>query len=281
MKRTLFIFGLVLFVFAFGYAVKYLSPAETPEQLAGTPEQPTTGPGGPDTKYGWGLVRSKNEEQPFVPQWQQQIFRDYDAVYVGPPDRKAVALTFDMGYEKEGGTPNILTTLAKHELKATFFLAGHWVKTQPELLTQLIAAGHTIGNHTWTHPSLPEISPDKLTEEIMVWHRHVYEATGYTAKYLRPPKGEFSRNSLERAKSLGYKSVFWSLAVVDWLPTSDPGQVYAGVINHLHPGAIILLHGNSPAVLSQLDAIITSIKERGYTIVPLEEFDLAAPERQN
>lgn len=277
MKRIVKMLSLFLFLCIIGYeGLKPLPPASELNSL----EHPAASPTGSNAKYGWGFVRSKNEEPPFVPQWQQQILRDYNAIYVGPRERKVLAITFDMGYEKEGATPRILEVLAKHNVKGAFFLAGHWVKTQPELLKRLITEGHIVGNHTWNHPSLPDISPDKLTEEIMSWHRHVHQLTGYTAKYLRPPKGEFSRNSLEATKNLGYQSVFWSIAVVDWLPMSNPRQVYEGVVKHLHPGAIILLHGNSMDVVNQLDDIIAGIKERGYSIVSLDELQSASPPQE-
>ncbi|MTV47690.1 polysaccharide deacetylase family protein [Heliobacillus mobilis] len=227
----------------------------------------------PHKKYGWGFVRSKDEQPPYVPQWQQDLLKEYNAIYKGSGSQKVLSITFDMGYELEGATPRILDVLQKHNAKAAFFLTGHWVKTQPDLLKRMIAEGHEIGNHTWNHPSLPELSQDKLTEEIMSLHRDIQEASGsdYAAKFLRPPKGEFSRSSLDATKSLGYQTVFWSISSVDWLPSSSPRKVYDDVLSQLHPGAIILLHGNSKAVVDQMEDMMTAIKERGYSIVPLVE----------
>ncbi|MTV49877.1 polysaccharide deacetylase family protein [Heliobacillus mobilis] len=178
-----------------------------------------------------------------------------------------------MGYELEGATPRILDIMAKHNAKGTFFLCGHWVKTQPELLRRLIAEGHTVGNHTWNHPSLPSLTQDKLTREIMVLNKDIELASGcdYKTKYLRPPKGEFSRNSLEATKNLGFQSVFWSIATDDWSPLATTKKVQEDIVKQIHPGAIILLHGNSKPVVDSLDYIITSIKEKGYTIVTLDE----------
>ncbi|MBC9783382.1 polysaccharide deacetylase family protein [Heliobacterium chlorum] len=227
----------------------------------------------PHKKYGWGFVRSKEEQPPYVPQWQQDLLKEYNAIYKGSGAQKVLAITFDMGYELEGATPRILDVLKKHDAKAAFFLTGHWVKTQPDLLKRMIAEGHDIGNHTWNHPSLPDLSQDKLTEEIMSLHRDIQQASGcdYAAKYLRPPKGEFSRSSLDATKSLGYQTIFWSISSVDWLPSSSPRKVYNDVLSQLHPGAIILLHGNSKAVVDQMEDMMTAIKERGYSIVPLTE----------
>ncbi|QGG48139.1 polysaccharide deacetylase family protein [Heliorestis convoluta] len=241
-----------------------LNPIESLEELMASP-------GGYNKKYGWGIVRSKNEKGPQVPQWEIDLLKDYDAFYIGKKDEKAVTLTFDMGYEKEGGTPKILDTLAKHNIKATFFFTGHWVKTQPDLLKRIIEEGHIVGNHTWKHPSLPDLSGDKIKNEIMVLHNHIKDHTGYETKYLRPPRGEFSRRSLEISKNLGYQSVFWSIAVVDWKPSSNEKSIYQGVIDQLHPGAIILLHGNSEGVINQLENIIDTIEKKGYKIVSLED----------
>ncbi|KAB2954424.1 polysaccharide deacetylase family protein [Heliorestis acidaminivorans] len=222
-------------------------------------------------KYGWGFVRSKNEKGPQVPQWEKDLLKEYGAFYIGKEDQKHVTLTFDMGYEKEGATPQILDILDKHNIKATFFFTGHWVKTQPELLKRIVEEGHIVGNHTWGHPSLPDISEEKLTKEIMSLHDHIKEHVNYEPKYLRPPRGEFSRKTLEISKQLGYQSVFWSIAVVDWKPNSSAQNVYKGVIQQLHPGAIILLHGNSMVVVNQLENIIDTIEKKGYSFVSLDE----------
>ncbi|MBC9785182.1 polysaccharide deacetylase family protein [Heliobacterium chlorum] len=227
----------------------------------------------PNKKYGWGVLKPKNEEPPFVPPWLQGLLKEYGAIYMGDSRRKSVALTFDMGFELEGATPRILDVMAKHNVKGTFFLCGHWVKTQPDLLKRLISEGHTVGNHTWNHPSLPDISKDKLTKEIMVLNKDIEQASGcnYKAKYLRPPKGEFSRTSLDATKNLGFQSVFWSIATNDWSPMATSKKVKDDILNQLHPGAIILLHGNSKAVVDSFDDIIASIKAKGYTIVSLDE----------
>ncbi|ABZ84747.1 polysaccharide deacetylase, putative [Heliomicrobium modesticaldum Ice1] len=228
---------------------------------------------GATEKYGWGFVRSENENPPYVPEWQKKQLQEYGAAYMGDNSRKAVAITFDMGYELEGATPRILDTLAAHNAKATFFLAGHWVKTQPDLLRRMIAEGHTVANHTWNHLSLPDISTEKLTEEILSLHRDIQQAscTDYQAKYLRPPRGEYSRKSLESTKNLGYRTIFWSISSVDWLPSSRPQQVHEDVSSQLHPGAIVLLHGNSKAVVEAMDPILKTIRERGYTVETLDQ----------
>ncbi len=93
---------------------------------------------------------------------------------------------------------------------------------------------------------------------------------GKKGKYLRPPMGEYSEQSLQLTKDQGYTTVFWSIALVDWLPMKDPTEAVTGVLNHLHNGAVILLHGNSEPVVAQIDAIIEGIL-KGYKIVSLDE----------
>ncbi|MZP29105.1 polysaccharide deacetylase family protein [Heliobacterium undosum] len=270
MNRVIRRLALFLLFGITGYLFLQPLPVEPDEQA---PAHFGTSPNSAAGKYGWGFVRSKNETPPYVPEWQKNQLREYGAAYMGDNSRKAVVITFDMGYELEGATPRILDTLAAYNAKATFFLAGHWVKTQPDLLRRMITEGHTVANHTWNHPSLPDISTEKLTEEIMSLHRDIQQASGsdYQAKYLRPPKGEFSRKSLETTKNLGYRTIFWSISSVDWLPSSRPQQVHEDVSSQLHPGAIILLHGNSKAVVEAMEPILKTIQERGYTVETLDQ----------
>ncbi|MCW2278441.1 polysaccharide deacetylase family protein [Heliophilum fasciatum] len=224
---------------------------------------------GQDSKLGWGFVRSKNEVPPYVPEWEKELLQAYDAVYMLPGDERRISLTFDMGYERAGATPRILDILDRHQVKATFFLTGHWVDTQPELLNQIAQKGHIIGNHTRNHPDLTNITPDQRAEEILSLHRKIEQTANYSPRYLRPPEGRFSRESLNACRNLGYQTVFWSISAVDWLPTANAQEIHDTVLGQLHPGAIILLHGNAQAVVDQLESLIVDIKARNYQFVPL------------
>ena len=131
-----------------------------------------------------------------------------------------------------------------------------------------------IGIHTVNHYSLPDLNNEKLKKEIMDLHTVLYEKFGYEMKYIRPPKGEYSQRILDFCNSLGYKTVMWSLAYDDWDEKHQKGTEYAKskIINNLHPGAVILLHGNSIDNANVLDIIIKEAKQMGYEFKSLDEF---------
>ena len=248
-----------------------------PEQyFSRMPEQPMKKPA-VESAYtrveGWGFVKSKDGKTPEITAHQKEMVEKYQALFVGDVKKKQVALTFDMGYEKEGATPKILEILARHKVKAAFFTTSHWIRTNPDLARRLIAEGHILGNHTYAHKSLPTLSEAQVKDEIVKWEEVTREITGREgkAKYMRPPMGEYSEKTLQITKDLGYTTAFWSVAMRDWLPMGGPQEAVRGVVNYLHNGAVVLLHGNSLDVVDGLDGIVSGIKDKGYNIVPLDK----------
>lgn len=224
-------------------------------------------------KEGWGFVKSKDGKIPEIAAHQKELVQKYQALFVGDVSKKQVTLTFDMGYEKEGATPRILDTLAKHKVKAAFFTTVHWIRTNPELARRILAEGHILVNHTNSHKSLPTLSESQVKDEILKWEEVAKEITGTESKhkFMRPPMGEYSEETLRITKDLGYTTAFWSIAMRDWLPMAGPHEAVAGVVNYLHNGAVVLLHGNSMDVVEGLDGIIRGIRDRGYAMVPLDK----------
>lgn len=222
-------------------------------------------------KEGWGFVRSRNGKGPEITAHQKNLVDKYNALFVGNTSKKQVTLTFDMGYEKEGFTPRILDTLKKYNIKAAFFVTTNWIEKNPEITKRLISEGHVLGNHTVRHKSLPTLSNEEVKHEITGWEEVAKQVADYTIKYkyMRPPMGEYSENTLQITKNLGYRTAFWSVAIRDWLPMGGPGEAVKGTVNQLHNGAVILLHGNSEDSVGGLEQIIISIREKGYQIVPI------------
>lgn len=192
---------------------------------------------------------------------------------MGNKQNKYVYLTFDEGYEA-GYTEKILEVLKNNNVKACFFITAHYLNSKPELVQKMIQQGHTIGNHTVNHKSLPTLSNEELKEEVMKLHTAVFEKTGYEMKYIRPPKGEYSQRTLAVLQSLGYRTVMWSFAYDDWDEENQERQEYAKqkILNNIHPGAVILLHGNSKDNCNILDECIKKIRKMGYEFKSLDEF---------
>lgn len=224
-----------------------------------------------NTLYGWGLRVLPNHQTPEITPRAMELIKKYDVIFVGDTTKKVVYLTFDEGYEN-GYTPKILDILKENNVKAAFFVTGPYIKQQADLVKRMVEEGHIVGNHTVNHPSLPAISDEKVKEEITKLDDMFKELTGEKMKYFRPPKGEYSERTLYLTKSLGYRTVFWSLAMADWQPLpGGPEESYNTVMKRLHPGAVILLHAVSKDNVLALDRIIKSIKAEGYEFKTLDD----------
>ena len=225
-------------------------------------------------KIEWGIKRNDNHEQPDVGSENRRILEENNGICLGNSETKTIYLTFDEGYEA-GYTEEILKILKQNDVKATFFLTAHYVNTQENLVKQMIEEGHIIGNHTVNHKSMPSLTEEEIKKEVMDLHQSVYEKFGYEMKYIRPPKGEFSEKTLQVTNTLGYENVMWSFAHEDWNEEKQPDEEKAKnkILNNLHNGEIMLLHGNSKTNMNILDGVIKEAKNMGYVFKSLDEFE--------
>jgi len=249
--------------------------AGVPRESAGESEKAALSPGtqvADADRRGWGLKPNDEHRQPEVPSSISSLLKKYGAHWIGRPDEKVLYLTFDEGYEA-GYTPKILDVLKENGVPAAFFVTGHYVRSQPELVKRMVAEGHIVGNHTDSHPSLPEISNEEIEKELAAVEKEFSRVTGVKGmKYLRPPKGEYSERTLAFTRQLGYYNIFWSLALVDWVPMpGGPQEAYSTVMGRLHNGAVILLHAVSADNTAALDRIIKDAKAQGYTFKTLDD----------
>ena len=193
-------------------------------------------------------------------------YRQYDA-YATTPDKSRIILTFDQGYEN-GYTAGILDTLAEKHATAIFFLTGDYAKSEPELVRRMIAEGHMLGNHGMTHASLPTLSPEEQREELQSLHDFVIQKFSYKMQYFRCPCGEYSEEALQTAQALGYKTIFWSGAHVDWLVQEqpDPDAALEKLTAQAHGGEILLLHSVSATNAQILGDLIDAFRAQGFTV---------------
>lgn len=190
----------------------------------------------------------------------------YRAKAINLTEEKEITLTFDQGYEN-GFTAMILDTLKEKGVKATFFLTGDYVERHPELVKRMIDEGHTVGNHSVNHYSMPEISIEEMQAEIMGLHNTVLEQFGVAMNLFRPPKGEYSELSLAVTADCGYTTFLWSYAYRDWETDNqpDPAESLQKAIDRLHPGAIYLFHSVSETNATILADFIDQAQALGYT----------------
>ena len=221
----------------------------------------------------WGLSFRQEGAAPIGPAGADQL-KKYDAAYLGDTSEKVIYLTFDAGYEN-GATERILDTLQKHNVKAAFFLVGNYIEKNADLVRRMVEEGHTVGNHTMHHPDMSGISDKQaFTRELQDLEALYREKTGKSLpKYYRPPQGIYSEENLKMAKELGYRTVFWSLAYVDWKNDSQPTkeEAFAKLLPRIHPGAVVLLHSTSETNAEILDELLTKWEEMGYRFGTLEE----------
>lgn len=219
--------------------------------------------------YGMG-VETDSQNRPLGALQAQEQYGDMGGMFIGDGDRKQLWLTFDEGYEN-GCTAGILDTLKEKNVRAVFFVTYDYCKRNPELVKRMIAEGHTVGNHTWSHPSLPECSPDELYSELSLLHEYVKNEFGYEMYVMRPPMGEFSQRVLACAKELGYTTVLWSFAYPDWDVNNQPDQeqAFQKITSKTHNGAVYLLHAVSETNSAILGRVIDYWQNNDYVITPM------------
>ena len=195
-------------------------------------------------------------------------------IYCVQTDKPQIAISFDAAWGNED-TQKILDILAKHEVKATFFMTGGWVESYPDDVKAIQAAGHDLGNHSENHKNMSQLSDDEKTTELMTVHNKVKELTGYDMFLFRPPYGDYDNAVVLNAKENGYYTIQWDVDSLDW---KDYGvdAIIDTVCNHKHlgNGSIILCHNGAKYTAEALDTLITNLKNQGYEFVPISELIL-------
>ena len=227
----------------------------------------------PASASDWGLSFQTEGEAPAGNASPEELAK-YDTYYLGDTSQKVIYLTFDCGYEN-GYTEQILDALKKHNAPAAFFVVGHMIESAPDIVCRMAAEGHVVGNHTFHHPDMSSISQQAAFQEELDSLAELYEeTTGQPlSHFYRPPQGKYSEENLKQAQALGYKTIFWSLAYVDWNTDAQPTaeQAYAKLLPRIHDGAIVLLHSTSRTNAEILDDLLTKWEDLGYSFKSLEE----------
>lgn len=184
---------------------------------------------------------------------------------------KKIALTFDAAWGNED-THKILEILDKQDVKVTFFMTGGWVEAYPDDVQAILDAGHDLGNHSENHKNMSQLSNAEKKDELMKVHEKVKELTGYEMFLFRPPYGDYDNDVITTASACGYYSIQWDVDSLDW-KNFGIDSIIQTVTNHKHldSGSIILCHNGAKYTADALDAMITALKEKGYTFVPVSE----------
>ena len=219
----------------------------------------------------WGL-HFNNSNVPQAPASREDLEK-FDAYYMGDPQEKVRYLTFDAGYEN-GCTEQILDILKKHQVSAAFFLTGHYLNKNADLVRRMVEEGHIVGNHTVNHPDMAKAEDSSFADQLSGLETLFKQITEKDLpKYYRPPQGSYSPRNLEQAQELGYATIFWSLAYADWDNKNQPdlNDALDKLLRRTHNGAIVLLHSTSQTNAKILDQLLTRWKDMGYRLAPLTE----------
>lgn len=184
--------------------------------------------------------------------------------------RKVVALTFDDGPHGTL-TPKLLDLLQREGIHATFFVLGSCASVHPELLQRMAAEGHEVANHSWDHPRLTSLSPEKFKHQVQDTMDVIEKNTGRRATLMRPPYGLYNeRIKNELTESYGLDIILWSVDPNDWKrPGSD--VVARRLVNGAHPGAILLSHDIHPGTIAAMPQVIAQLKDKGYSFATVSE----------
>ncbi len=206
--------------------------------------------------------------------------KEYGALYMGAPDDKTIYLTFDAGYSNEN-LEKTLDVLKEENVKGAFFILPGIIKHSPETVKRMADEGHLVCNHTTTHCNMANISSyEEFQKEVQGIETLYKDTFGLEMeKYIRPPEGAFSEQTLKFCNKAGYIPVFWSFAYADWDNNSQPNPEKAmnKILNNAHNGMVILLHPTSKTNADILKSVITQLRAKGYSFGTLN--DLA--EKQN
>ncbi|MCF8011187.1 MAG: delta-lactam-biosynthetic de-N-acetylase [Clostridiales bacterium] len=222
-----------------------------------------------DKIYNWYFMRKEGHTPPTTEPLYLEMIKNRGH-FLGDTNKKKIFLTFDEGYEN-GYTVKILNTLKNNNVQAAFFVTGSYVKKNPELVKRMADEGHIIGNHSNTHPSMPQLSDKEIKQELSTVSSMVEDLTGNGTHFFRPPRGQFNSRVLKLADEQGYSTIFWSMAYRDWITDDQPGEetAYNFVTDNIHNGAVILLHAVSQSNAAALDNIIKELKKQGYSFASL------------
>jgi len=201
----------------------------------------------------------------------------YGRTFVRGANKRQLALTYDDG-PNDQHTPQLLDVLAKHDVRATFFLVGRYVQRQPQIVRDLVQAGHVLGNHTFTHPNLIVCSKLQTKIQLEECNRAIEDAAGQSPKLFRPPFGGRRPSTLRIVRELGLEPVMWSVTGWDWeeKPASYvegkvTGQVKGGDIVLLHDGGHRGIGADRSQTVIATDNLITRYKAEGYQFVTVPE----------
>ena len=268
-KKTLLIIGAalvcIMLALILGVVVSANGTRGETEQTAARPH-PTLSSGPKEGSEGSGLIPSSDC-------YELQVlagFKKELPVYSVERNDKRIALTIDAAWDDDK-TAFILETLERYNVKATFFLCGSWVSAYPDMVRAIHDAGHTIGNHSMTHPHMTKLSGSQILEEMEKLDDLIESITGERTKLFRAPYGEYDDKVILAVRASGREPIQWDVDTIDWKPERSSQTILDTVLKKLREGSIILCHNNGYKIEEYLPTLIETAQANGYEFVKVEE----------
>ena len=207
------------------------------------------------------------ETSPVSPVHPPVMLPPFHSAAIGTPH---LALTFDDG--PHGSlTPRLLDALGKRKVKATFYVIGRNVEMHPEIARRIVAEGHEIANHTWSHPSLSGLSAGRVADELRRTHEIVLEVTGVRMTNLRPPYGAFNDRVRQVAfDGHGYDTIMWSVDPQDW-KYRNSARVTRELVSGAAPGAVLLCHDIHKTTITAIPPVLDQLLARDFQFVTVAQ----------
>jgi probable sporulation protein (polysaccharide deacetylase family) len=184
-------------------------------------------------------------------------------IYRGHPEKPMVTFIINVAWGNEY-LPQILAALKNHQVTASFFLEGNWVKNNPDLAKMIVSAGHEVGNHSYSHPNMSSLTASQTREQLIRTNAVIEAATGKKSEWFAPPSGSYREETVKIAAEFNMKTVMWTVDTIDWRKPS-PDELINRVITKIDNGSMVLMHPTESTAKS-LDRLITLIKEKGLQI---------------
>lgn len=194
-------------------------------------------------------------------------------IYCVQRDNKCVSLTFDAAWGNED-TEELISILAKYNIKATFFVVGEWVDKYPESVKALHDAGHEVMNHSDDHAHFSKLSAGQITSNVNACNEKIEKVTGVRPTLFRAPYGEYDDHVVSALTAMGMYTIQWDVDSLDWKDLSA-SEISSRVLKGVSPGSIVLFHNAAKNTPEALPVIIEGLLAEGYEIIPVSQLLLA------
>ena len=190
-------------------------------------------------------------------------------IYSVETDEKKIAISFDCAWGVEY-TDTLLDVMEKNDVRCTFFAVQFWVEKYPEYVEKIVAAGHEMGTHSRTHPYMSKLSEAQIRDELTTSSAAIERLTGQKVTLFRPPYGDYNNLLIDTCNAMGLYPIQWDVDSLDWKNLSAT-EIALRIVNGAKNGSIILCHNNGLHTAEALPMIFSTLKNRGFTFVPIGE----------